>query len=354
MEELGRDKHNNVQSSSIKTEKLDATYDYSNDALIIGQQLSAARKKKNKSVDEVSRQLKVAKTKILLIEEGNLYQLPDQVFTIGLLRSYAKLLNIDICFLIEKIKSSGSWQAFNVSNQTIDKQSNRRAYVHLTWGTRRVRYDKFWLIFIVFLVVLGVAAVVWKLNASGKNWLPRWYKNNIDSISTDQFAHTSSDNNPILDNDISSLPKNNESELSNSETNNQINSMANSSIQENELITPSNEPVKIASETTVATDNSNNLVNSNEVAAQNNLSHSNELKFKTSEDTWISVTTLENKILFSGIISANSEKIIFIQKPIKLTIGNKSGISQLTDNNNLIDIQAYAKNSSQVVHLILN
>ena len=62
----------------------------------IGAQLKEAREAQRLSVEDVSARLKVASSKLAAIESGNVSSLPDVTFAKGVMRAYARSLQVDI------------------------------------------------------------------------------------------------------------------------------------------------------------------------------------------------------------------------------------------------------------------
>ena len=63
---------------------------------VIGNKISMARKESKKKIDSVSRALKIRSEYLVAIEEGNMDDLPEEVYLKGFIRSYAKYFDIDI------------------------------------------------------------------------------------------------------------------------------------------------------------------------------------------------------------------------------------------------------------------
>jgi hypothetical protein len=51
--------------------------------------------RRNWSIDDVSARLKVSSAKLRALESGDISQLPDTTFALGVVRSYAKMLGAD-------------------------------------------------------------------------------------------------------------------------------------------------------------------------------------------------------------------------------------------------------------------
>ena len=63
--------------------------------MAVGARLTQLRESKNWSIDDVSARLKVSSAKLRALEAGDISQLPDTTFALGVVRSYAKMLGAD-------------------------------------------------------------------------------------------------------------------------------------------------------------------------------------------------------------------------------------------------------------------
>ncbi len=73
-------------------------------AKVLGEELSAARKAKGLSLEDVSRATKIRKPILLALEEGRMEDLPPAVFMAGHLRAYAAVLELDGEPYVERLR----------------------------------------------------------------------------------------------------------------------------------------------------------------------------------------------------------------------------------------------------------
>ncbi len=73
-------------------------------ARVLGEELSAARKAKGLSLEDVSRATKIRKPILVALEEGRLEALPPVVFLAGHLRAYAAVLELDGEPYVERLR----------------------------------------------------------------------------------------------------------------------------------------------------------------------------------------------------------------------------------------------------------
>lgn len=70
----------------------------------VGAQLKKIREQHNVSLQDVSDYLNIRKTILMAIEQGNHAQLPEPVYSIGFVKSYAQYLNLDATLLVNRFK----------------------------------------------------------------------------------------------------------------------------------------------------------------------------------------------------------------------------------------------------------
>ncbi len=71
----------------------------------LGERLRSTRKFKKISVEEVATTLKFSDSQVRALEEGDWSLLPDDVYALGFLRQYARLLRLDVSDEIAQLKS---------------------------------------------------------------------------------------------------------------------------------------------------------------------------------------------------------------------------------------------------------
>jgi len=73
-------------------------------SLDIGSFLKQERIKQNKKIPSISRELRISEHYIHALEEGNIEALPERVYTLGFVRTYALYLGLDAAFVVERFK----------------------------------------------------------------------------------------------------------------------------------------------------------------------------------------------------------------------------------------------------------
>jgi len=71
----------------------------------IGNKLSQSRSDSGKSLEEAVRKLKIRKSHLLALENGNWEQMPDDVYVLGFLRQYSQHLHVDLSDEMHRLKN---------------------------------------------------------------------------------------------------------------------------------------------------------------------------------------------------------------------------------------------------------
>lgn len=71
----------------------------------VGQLLAVARKEKNLTIWQVAAQIHIRQQYLADLEEGRLHDLPGRVYTLGFIRTYARLLDLDGEELIRRVST---------------------------------------------------------------------------------------------------------------------------------------------------------------------------------------------------------------------------------------------------------
>lgn len=72
----------------------------------VGQVLVDARKEKNLKISQVAARTHIRQQYLVALEEGHLQELPERVYTLGFIRTYARLLDLDGEELIRRISET--------------------------------------------------------------------------------------------------------------------------------------------------------------------------------------------------------------------------------------------------------
>lgn len=76
------------------------------ESIATAEQLAAAREARGLSVDDITRQLKLAPRQVLAVERGEWSALPGLAFVRGVLRGYGRILDVDVEPLVQSVAST--------------------------------------------------------------------------------------------------------------------------------------------------------------------------------------------------------------------------------------------------------
>jgi len=71
------------------------------------------------------------------------------------------------------------------------------------------------------------------------------------------------------------------------------------------------------------------------------------------QDSWVSVVQADGHMVFSGIVHAGQTQQMEGVRPMRVTIGNISGMSAVTQDGQPVDLTPYAKSGRNVARFTL-
>jgi len=119
----------------------------------LGEQLRTARRAKNKSLEDISRETNITKQYLKALEENNYDILPSPAYVKGFLSSYAKCVGLEPEYVVDQYKKLTK---FNEMLNTSEDGSNRKSK-NQRLSKRRV----FWLFFAFFATIVCLVAILW-------------------------------------------------------------------------------------------------------------------------------------------------------------------------------------------------
>src|ERR1700744_2084875 len=102
--------------------------------MAVGARLTQLRESKNWSIDDVSARLKVSSAKLRALEAGDISQLPDTTFALGVVRSYAKRLGADPAPFTQALRREKGVPAPDLSMPASSGRDLPRGRVSLSLG----------------------------------------------------------------------------------------------------------------------------------------------------------------------------------------------------------------------------
>ncbi len=145
------------QSQDNKADSVDGVTEQQGESAVcsVGCQLRAARERMGLSVEDVVGKIKLAARQIIALEADDFQALPETAFVRGFVRSYAKLLQLDVQPLLDALPGTQPVQA------TVEKFQIEAPLP----SERTVRQQNINLLVASFVIALGIAGfAVWQAN----------------------------------------------------------------------------------------------------------------------------------------------------------------------------------------------
>ncbi|WP_429496917.1 helix-turn-helix domain-containing protein [Robbsia andropogonis] len=342
-----------------------------NAAAAVGERLAAARLAKGRSIDEMASRLKVGTSKIEALERGNLGALHDAAFSVGLTRSYAKVLGIDPGPLADALRGvqTPTTDLSSLPQSSGKPASMRRANVPLSWSTRRSdRRSWLWGGTAAFVVL--VLLVVWRAGNEPNGWLQKVRGDAKADIATANpnsggQVDVGGTSTPASGAVMSSLPSivgsssgSGEVTTGGGDAGAASGAMANVTAA---MAAPSNALAAAASDTGSAAAATLAAVSSPSAGAAPQAAASEvvvpagaiPVTMTATQDSWVSVVQADGHMVFSGIVHAGQTQQMEGVRPMRVTIGNISGMSAVTQDGQPVDLTPYAKSGRNVARFTL-
>ena len=139
----------------------------------VGARLTQLRESKGWSIEDVSARLKVSVVKLRALEAGDISHLPDTTFALGVVRSYAKMLDADPAPFTQALRREKGVPAPDLSMPASSGKDLPRGRVSLTLGGSGQK-SRSWLWGIAAVVVAVIALAMWHTNGGDSSaWLAR-------------------------------------------------------------------------------------------------------------------------------------------------------------------------------------
>ena len=336
-----------------------------NPAEAVGARLAAVRVEKGRTVDEMSSRLKVPPAKVMAIESGDLAVLHDAAFAVGLVRSYAKVLGMDPEPLTDALRGvqTPTSDLSSLPQSSAKQPSMRRANVPLSWSTRRSdRRSWIWGGLAAFVVL--VLLVVWRAGNEPNGWLQK-----VRGEAKSDIAMANPNTASQVDvNDVSTqtsgavvttLPSAGGAASGDMASGSGGNASTNVTAA---LAAPSNALVAAASDAGSAAASTLAAVSAPGAASVPAVTAASAVPvpvgavpvtLTATHDSWVSISQADGRTVFSGIVRAGQTQQAAGVRPLRVVIGNMSGISAITQDGQPVDLSAYAKAGHNVVRLTL-
>jgi cytoskeleton protein RodZ len=286
----------------------------------IGTTLAKARAAQGMTLQDVSARLKVAAPKLGAIEAGNVAALPDLTFAKGLMRAYARILNVNIDPLLARFHA----QAI----PTVDIAARRQGSLNQSFDDRN-RFGSnssggrwIWLAIVVIVVGAGVLF--------GLDHAKQWFEAQKTSLTAppaveEKPVETKTEAGTVT----SALPP---MEIPDASApgaavvpGQPVQAMA-------QAVAPQvGQPVPAAAPVTAG--------------ATATASGPGELRIRFAGETWYEVRDRNGKIVLSGTAKAGDDVSGGGVPPYKVIIGNAKGVESMSRNGSPVDVQGASRNN---------
>lgn len=292
-------------------------------AVAVGAQLAAARTEKGRSVDEMAARLKVPPAKVVALEAGDLSQLHDAAFAVGLVRSYAKVLGIEPDPLTDALRGVRR-QAPDLAlpGSSVKPANMRRANVPLSWSTRRSD-RRSWLWGGLAAVVVLILLVVWRVGNEPNGWLQR-FKGGVPSGEGAGAASGDAGSGSV----VSVLPP-----------------VAGASAAAGASGLATTPDAGSAAAATLAAVSS---VRSNGVAPG-----MSRVTIRVNQNTWMSIKGADGRSAFSGVVHAGQSETVDATRPMRVVVGNMTGVEAIEQDGRAVDMKSFAGGGKNVARFSL-
>ncbi len=296
----------------------------------IGASLAKARAAQGLSIHDVGARLKVPAQKVDAIESGNVDALPDLTFAKGLMRAYARLLQVDIDSLLARFHAQAAPPAPEVAirrqgslNASFDDRRRFRSSGTSGSGGRWI-----WLALVAAVVSAGALFGVDHV----KQWLDAREQQFTQSGTETAVEAESGTVTAVLPHVMGGAASEAPGAMAGTE------GVANASAT---LATP----LAPVTGTPVTPNESEATAAPAAAAPAAATSAAGELQLRFSAQTWYEVRDASGKVVLGGTAKAGDEVAGGGTAPYKVVIGNVKGVAAMTRNGEPVDLQAANRNN---------
>ncbi|MBN3753371.1 helix-turn-helix domain-containing protein [Paraburkholderia sp. Tr-20389] len=337
----------------------------------VGARLAQLRESKGWSVEDVSARLKVSPGKLRGLEAGDLSQLPDTTFALGVVRSYAKMVGADPAPMTQALRREKGVPEPALTMPASAGTDLPRGKVSLSLGGGGAPRRRSWLWGVALSVVVLIALAMWHTNNGDSNaWLARL--KGIAGGSASTGAASSVTGQPASGASVTGAVT---GSASATQSATQADAPADTQAADAEgasSATPMPTPLPMAgaapasnaaSASAPAAAAPKAASAAPAVAAAASAAPASEptaapegastVALTVKQDSWFSVRQKDGKEVFSGLVHAGEKKEISGQAPLKVTVGNKAGLDTITLDGQPVDPAKYASAKGNVARFAL-
>ena len=337
--------------------------------MAVGARLTQLRESKNWSIDDVSARLKVSSAKLRALEAGDISQLPDTTFALGVVRSYAKMLGADPAPFTQALRREKGVAAPDLSMPASSGRDLPRGRVSLSLGSSSGgQKHRSWLWGIAAVIVAVIALGMWHTNGGDSSaWLARLRAtansatgNNTNGASGAVAQGQTAGSEAVADEaaPAASAPDQGQAAATDNAASavqmptplpmaDAASSAAPAAPAAPKPASQAQAAAKAASAPVVAT-TASGASDAVQAAAGESI-----VALRVTQDSWFSVRQNDGKELFSGLVHAGDSKEVSGVGPFKVTVGNRAGLESMTLDGQPVDPAKYASAKGNVARMTL-
>lgn len=127
----------------------------------IGELLYTSRESRGLQLDEVACQLKVGRTYLVALEQGDVSQLPEEVYVLGYLRGYARILGLNSDDIVNRFKQDKDISAIKPNFVFPVEKIHAHQGHHHYHGHKHTKALPAPVILLVSLLMIAALAIIW-------------------------------------------------------------------------------------------------------------------------------------------------------------------------------------------------
>ncbi|RDJ98983.1 helix-turn-helix domain-containing protein [Paraburkholderia lacunae] len=336
----------------------------------VGVRLTQLRESKGWTIDDVSARLKVSAVKLRALESGDISQLPDTTFALGVVRSYAKMLGADPTPFTQALRREKGVPAPDLSMPASSGKDLPRGRVSLSLGGSGQK-SRSWLWGVAAVIVAVIALGMWHTNGGDSSaWLARLKASANGAAGSATGASGAVAQGPAAGSEA--VAEAASEAASAPETQAAADNAGSATPMPAPLPTgaapASAPPVTAPTAATAAAPKAGSQV---QVAGAQGASAPAAgaavgasaveavtageaiVALSVTQDSWFSVRGKDGKEVFSGLVHAGDTKEVTGAAPFKITIGNKAGLESLTLDGQPVDPSKYSAAKGNVARFAL-
>jgi cytoskeleton protein RodZ len=326
----------------------------------VGARLTQLRESKGWSIEDVSARLKVSVVKLRALEAGDISHLPDTTFALGVVRSYAKMLDADPAPFTQALRREKGVPAPDLSMPASSGKDLPRGRVSLTLGGSGQK-SRSWLWGIAAVVVAVIALAMWHTNGGDSTaWLARLKASAngaAGGVNGASGAVAQAASAGATAEDVASAPQvAGVAENAASATPMPAPLATGTAPSSASGVTAMAAAPKVGSQAQVAAPAASSpaaAVAGSSVTTAAPAAGEAIVALRVTQDSWFSVRGKDGKEVFSGLVHAGDSKEVTGEPPFRITVGNKAGLESLTLDGQPVDPAKYSAAKGNVARFAL-